>query len=152
VPPLREAASHIAFRDRQFPTIDARRLESALGPHETLDGVRQQKEIGLAVWRVVLDDLFGRDDDPVAPHPCIPAIFRVSFVASLDFELRLYGISDSATKERFGVRLALSVLIVVGALQILKPSLVGAVRPLSPATTSDGSARETVAARPAAMT
>jgi hypothetical protein len=57
---------------------------------------------------------------------------RVSFVASLDFELRLYGISDSATKERFGVRLTLRVLIVVGALQVLKPSLVGAVRPLSP--------------------
>jgi hypothetical protein len=85
----------------------------------------------LAVGRVVFDDLFGWDEDPIVLQPRVPATLRISFAASLNLELRLDGISDTATKERFAVRLAVGMPTIVRALEILKLSLVGAVRPLS---------------------
>jgi hypothetical protein len=69
--------------------------------------------------------------DGIRTHSSFSQANQRSSIASLNLEPGLYSIGNPATKERFGVRLAVGVLIVVRALEILKPGLVRAIRPLS---------------------
>jgi len=106
-----------------------RRLESTLGPHEALDRISQHEQIRLPVRRVILDDLLWRDLNPLIVQPGVPAIFWIPLVAGLDFEFRPHGVSDTTAKK--GLFISIWVLVIVGPLEALKPSLVRPVWPFA---------------------
>ena len=166
-----KASSHISLpyvqrRKRQFrsagstlakpPTIspeaygDQRSLKARLSALQST-GSCLPAGIRLAVGRVVLNDLSGRNEHPVVLQPRVPAILGIPFVTLLDLEFRLDGVSDPAAEQRFRVCLAMRILVVVRALEIFEPRLVGAVRPLATGEKLCSSSTSTIAAIPAAI-
>jgi hypothetical protein len=78
-----------------------------------LDGACQHEEISPAIRRILIDDLLGRNGNPLLLDPSVPTIFRIFFAARLNSERGLDGIRDITTKTGFVIPLGIS--LVVGA-------------------------------------
>jgi hypothetical protein len=102
--------------------------KAALGPHE-LHSARQHKKIGLTVRRVILNDFFRRNREPLIFYPSIPSIFWIPFVSALYLKFRLYGVGYPTTEKRFFV--SVWMLGVIRTFETLKPMLVRSVRPIA---------------------
>ena len=81
-----------------------------------MDRIGKQKQIGLPVRREVGNDLFRRHPDPFVFQPSVPAIFGIAFVAGFDLKSGFDGIGDAATRQRFGVDIAVRREMIIGFL------------------------------------
>ena len=86
----------------------------------------QHEQVGAPVGGEVRNDFVRWDPGLFFVEPCVPLVFRVWPVASLDLEFRLHRIRRVAARLRVGIAIA---LVVVWPLQVLEKISVRTVRP-----------------------
>src|SRR5215470_11746583 len=109
--------------------------KAALGAYEALYRAGQHEQVCLAVWCVIWDDFFRRYQDPIIFDPGVPAILGIFFDPAFNLELRLHDVGSPAAEQRLRIEPPPGVLVVVWALQILKPLFVRPIGPFSPRVT-----------------